>query len=123
MYTCFFLIITAASSVLGGCFSGGENWASQRSIALSNAQDICNTKFSKADWNTKGQSLAGCYNLDSEKQVDFILERIQDGHRDISASECYDGFQKQINNCDHGGSTSYSNWKYTADPNANSCAA
>ncbi|KAK9783763.1 putative Ecp2 effector protein domain-containing protein [Seiridium cardinale] len=123
MYTSFFLVITAASSVLGGCFSGGENWASQKSIALSKAQDICNNKFSKATWANKGQSLAGCYNLDSEKQVDFILERIQDGSRAIDAAECYNGFQKEINGCDHGGSTSYRNWKYTADPNANSCAA
>ncbi|RYO88286.1 hypothetical protein DL766_008441 [Monosporascus sp. MC13-8B] len=121
MHTSFLVIVTAASSVLGGCFSGGENWATQKAIALSKAQDVCNNKYSKATFGS-GQALGACYALDSDKQVDFVLEYIGGDTRTISAAECYDGFQKEINGCDHGGSTAYTNWKYTADPNAGACA-
>ncbi|KAI0121362.1 hypothetical protein BJ170DRAFT_698499 [Xylariales sp. AK1849] len=101
MRTSFVLTFTAATSVLGECFNGGDNWASQKALALTKAQDVCNLNGKKAD---------------------FILEKISDGRRGISASECYDGFQKEINGCDNGGSTSYTKWKYTADPNSGGCA-
>lgn len=112
MYASFFLTVTAATSVLAGCFSGGENWASQKAMALAKAQDVCNTKYSTDAWSG-GQQLGACYDLDSGKKVDFVLEKISDGLRNISPEECYDGFQKEINGCENGGSTSYTNWKYT----------
>ncbi|KAI3329287.1 hypothetical protein HD806DRAFT_482430 [Xylariaceae sp. AK1471] len=107
-----FTIPFIAATALADCFSGGENWASQKAMALATAQDICNNKFSAFSF-AANQELGGCSNLDSSKKVDFILQNISDAPRTPSAAECYDGFQKEINGCDNGGSSSYTNWKYT----------
>jgi hypothetical protein len=107
-----FTIPFFAATALAGCFSGGDNWASQEAKALAAAQDICNNKFSTFTFQA-GQELGGCANLDSTKKVDFIMENISDSLRKPSASECYDGLQKEINGCSNGGSSSYTNWKYT----------
>ncbi|KAI0406128.1 hypothetical protein F4802DRAFT_596489 [Xylaria palmicola] len=115
-----FAVPFIATTALAGCFSGGEDWASQRAMALAAAQNVCNNKFSTFTFKA-GQELGGCGNLDSTKKVDLIMQNISEGSRKPTSSECYDGFQKEINGCDNGGSTSYTNWKYTADPNAGSC--
>lgn len=106
------LALTAASSVYATCFTGGENWASQKALALRGAANVCST-FAEKTWYP-GDSLGGCFDLDSNKKADFVLELIGDvAYRTITADECYDGFQKEINGCDNGGSTAYTNWKYT----------
>ncbi|KAK7740844.1 hypothetical protein SLS62_010989 [Diatrype stigma] len=122
MHVSILALVATASSVMAGCFSGGENFATQKAIALSSAQDVCNSKYSQKDWSDNNP-LAACYDLDSGKKVDFVLQRISTGGtRYISPAECYDGFQKEVNGCEYGGSTSYTNWQYTADVNAGSCA-
>lgn len=116
MHISLLALVAGASLVLGDCYNGGENWATQKAIALSDAQDVCNSKYSQKGW-ADTNPLAACYNLDSGKKVDFVLQRISTGGtRYISAAECYDGFQKEINGCEYGGTTGYQNWKYTLVP-------
>ncbi|KAI9170564.1 hypothetical protein HJFPF1_00032 [Paramyrothecium foliicola] len=103
-----------------GCYSGGENWGANLGYALSFATQACNDAL-QGDYN-QGDQRSKCYNLDSNKKVDFRLSKHSDGSRHIAPEECYDGMQKEINNCDHGGETSYGNWFYKADPNAGQCA-
>lgn len=100
--------------VAGNCFEHGEAWATQRAYALAKAEEVCQLKFSITGW-ASGDIAGACYNLDSTKKVDFVLERVSSGddERPISAEECYDGFQKEINNCGKGGRTAYGNWAYT----------
>ncbi|KAH8889456.1 hypothetical protein GQ53DRAFT_652505, partial [Thozetella sp. PMI_491] len=94
------------------CFTGGVNWGANKAYAQSFAALVCNTDFS-GTYNP-GDIRAKCYNLDSTKKVDFTLKLISNnGARSIAAAECYDGLQKEINNCDNGGRTGYANWEYT----------
>lgn len=53
----------------------------------------------------------------------FTIKHISDGDRDLSAGECYGGLQKEIGGCEHGGKSSYTNWRYDAKPSPelNSC--
>ncbi|KAL4721772.1 hypothetical protein ACLX1H_011266 [Fusarium chlamydosporum] len=108
--------------VLGKCHDSGVDWATQKTFALTKAREGCELKFTINKWSP-GEALGACYNLDSTKKIDLVLERISDGddEREIGVDECYDGFQKEINGCDHGGYSSYTNWKYSADPNAGQC--
>lgn len=94
-----------------GCFDGGENWGADRNYAYNYATRACEEAF--VGTYRPGDIRAICYNLDSTKKVDFALELISKSNRDIAADECYDGLQKEIGGCDNGGSTSYTNWKYT----------
>ncbi|KAG9253653.1 uncharacterized protein F5Z01DRAFT_737503 [Emericellopsis atlantica] len=63
---------------------------------------------------------AACFNTPHGK-MDFIITHISDGERDLSQEECYDGLQKEIHGCGKGGSSSYTNWRYKADPNEGEC--
>lgn len=116
MYTSISLILTGATLVLGGCYSDGDRWATTESFAETKARDACQLKFAINKWSV-GESAGACYNLDSTKKVDFVLERVSGedagAEVEISAEACYDGFQKEINACEFGGSTGYADFKFT----------
>ncbi|KAF4980506.1 hypothetical protein FZEAL_3494 [Fusarium zealandicum] len=120
----FACLLAGLTLVLGKCHTSGAEWATQRTFALTKAREVCELKFSINRWSA-GEALGACYNLDSTKKVDLVLERISTGddEREISVDECFDGFQKEINGCDQGGVSSYTNWKYSGDANAGQCNA
>lgn len=107
------LLLTSLTLALAECQGSGVDWATQRTFALTKAQEVCDLKFTINGWAPQ-EAAGACYNLDSTKKVDFVLKRISDGddEREISSEECYDGFQKEINGCDNGGHSSYTNWEY-----------
>ncbi|KAF2417712.1 hypothetical protein EJ08DRAFT_666377 [Tothia fuscella] len=103
-----------------GCYSGGERWANDRAYALQQAQAFCND-VGRGNYYA-GESRPKCYNLSSNKKVNFVLSLLSTvPGRYIDAPECYDGMIKEINGCDNGGDTTYTNWRYIADPNAGNC--
>ncbi|KAF2238035.1 hypothetical protein EV356DRAFT_573631 [Viridothelium virens] len=114
----------ASSAVLEkrtDCFNSGANWGAQRAIAQSYATEVCQGDF--IGTCQPNDIRAKCYNLSSGKMVNFDLRVRPDVvARTIAADECYDGLQKQVNECDNGGTTTYGNWEYTADPNDGQCA-
>ena len=106
--------IAAAASVYGECFTGGANWASQKPKALSLASEVCNVKFSKKEFFAGEAELGACYDIGDGKIVNFNLMYIgTDATRTPTAAECYDGFQKEVNGCEFGGGSEYTNWRYT----------
>ncbi|KAL9088584.1 MAG: hypothetical protein Q9165_006104 [Trypethelium subeluteriae] len=96
------------------CFGSGENWGAQRAIAQSYAAQVCQGDFVG---NYQPNDIrAKCFNLSNTKMVNFDLKLRGDvDARTIASAECYDGLQKQVNQCDNGGRT-------TADPNDGQCA-
>jgi hypothetical protein len=52
-----------------------------------------------------------CRNIGSHK-VDFTVKRIG-SEQVLTQNACVDGLQKEINGCDNGGKTAYTNWEYT----------
>ncbi|KAF2419576.1 hypothetical protein EJ08DRAFT_738867 [Tothia fuscella] len=121
MYFSIFALASAASLASAGCFTGGENWGAERQYALNQATQYCQ-RLGAGCYQPKGER-PKCFNLSSGKKVDFNLQLRDDVvARCIDANECYDGMQKEINGCDHGGNSKYTNWIYTADPNAGNCA-
>jgi len=102
------------------CFGSGEVWGGDRSNAITKAVSFC-TLLNNANVGA-GQVLHVCQNLSTLKKVDFTVQNIGGANRRLPYAECYDGLQKEINSCDRGGATSYTNWRYTADPNAGNCA-
>lgn len=91
------------------CYGSGEAWGSDLNTALDKAKDFCNVKPS--DFNP-GQGFSRCYNLSNTKRVNFNLGLVTSKRRHIGFDECYDGMQKEINGCNKGGRTTYTNWRY-----------
>lgn len=113
MRSSFAPVLACITVVLGDCHNSGVDWATQRTFALAKVNEACELKYTINGWPS-GQALGACYNLDSTKKIDLVLERISEGddERSIDVDECYDGFRKEIEGCDRGGSSAYTNWKY-----------
>ena len=100
--------------VQAGCFTGGERWGTDKFEAFNAAAKFCMNKG--ADTYVPGGFWTTCHTLTSGKHVTFVTKLrtdVQSDTKDLTLGECYDGLSKEINLCDHGGSTSYTNWEYT----------
>lgn len=96
--------------VSAGCFNDrGEDWGN-KAPAFAAARKLCNTKLSGGyrEVETKHRCVNG-----NGKKFDFSIRNISGNFRKLSSRECYDGLQKEIHGCSHGGRTAYTNWEYT----------
>ncbi|KAI1765201.1 hypothetical protein GGR53DRAFT_490865 [Hypoxylon sp. FL1150] len=133
-----------APLVSGGCYSGGDKWDSSKDVALRVAKAACNEERGGQlrriyMWGDHPESKTGTVNVnDGDRCIKLEVDYIWDPHTsdvskiiymdtglDDSSSvpkdQCYDGLQKKINGCEHGGESSYSHWKFKADIQANKC--
>ncbi|KAF2658847.1 hypothetical protein K491DRAFT_713100 [Lophiostoma macrostomum CBS 122681] len=106
-----------AGTAYAGCYSGGEDWGNKQ-VALNAADTACRNNF-QGDFGGNSNRHV-CINGNGKK-LEFTIYRLGGTNRALFWDECYDGLQKEINGCDHGGDSSYTNWRYVADPNAGSC--
>ncbi|KAL2024930.1 hypothetical protein VTK56DRAFT_3629 [Thermocarpiscus australiensis] len=115
-------LLAAAAGVHAKCNRSGETWGNVLT-ALVLAQVKCDEFFSGTfgPTDTPGGYRNTCANANGKK-LEFHLWHVRGGDRQISAEECYDGFQKEIVGCSRGGDTTYTNWRYKADPNAGKCS-
>ncbi|KAK1836642.1 hypothetical protein QBC39DRAFT_377615 [Podospora conica] len=102
-----------------GCYSGGETWGGEKGNAYGKISEVCNNNF-QGNYG-RNEIRYQCRNLSSNKKIDMTLQYIGSGSRSIGRAECESGLNSEVNNCNNGGSTSYANWKYSADPNAGQC--
>ncbi|CAH7666063.1 hypothetical protein PPACK8108_LOCUS380 [Phakopsora pachyrhizi] len=58
---------------------------------------------------------------DRDTSFRYYIKHVSDGYRSIGPTECTDGLNKEIVNCDRGGKTAYGNWEYNVDPNKGRC--
>ncbi|CAH7671885.1 hypothetical protein BY996DRAFT_6957024 [Phakopsora pachyrhizi] len=69
-----------------------------------------------------GQHKAICRNgRDGGPSFVYYIKHVSGGYRPIGHTECTDGLNKEIVNCDRGGRTAYKNWEYSVDPNKKPC--
>jgi uncharacterized protein (DUF2461 family) len=95
-----------------GCYSGGDAWGDV-ATALSSARRACILDLSglyRAQ-NTPEGTRSVCVNA-NDKKLEFQIFHTQEGDRQLSSDECYDGIQKEIVGCENGGDTTYDNWRY-----------
>ncbi|KAK4187479.1 hypothetical protein QBC35DRAFT_452261 [Podospora australis] len=104
-----------------GCYQDGIEW-SDRQQALGIVKSACEQLLigKYGPKNTFNGERRTCANMGPNK-IDIIITHIQGGDRDLPYEECYDGLQKEVTRCSRGGDTSYTNWRYKADPNAGNC--
>jgi hypothetical protein len=113
MHVTALLALTVATSTSATCFTGGEHWASQRPAALQQLQYACKLRFATTQ-HYSGKESGACYDIGGGKMVNFNLKYTgSDKSRAIGEAECYNGFQKEVNNCEYGGASQYTNWRYT----------
>lgn len=106
-----------AATAHAGCFSGGENWGDNKQAVYDMAHRMCHLNFqgnfegNYGPAGTPGGHRALCRNLNGKK-MEFQIWHVKGGDRWLSADECYSGLSSEIRNCNHGGDTTYTNWRY-----------
>lgn len=110
--TAFLAIVSVAliPSASAGCFSGGEAW-DNKTPAFDAARNFCNNGGLNGNY-VQTETKRRCANGNGKK-FDFTIRNVSGGARSLGPAECYDGLQKEINGCNFGGSTRYTNWEYT----------
>jgi hypothetical protein len=102
------LPVFLAAGAYAGCYSGGESWG-DRQVALNSAQAACDAGLSgDFDGNT---NKATCMDGNGIR-FNFSVHRLQSSRGSLSAAECFDGLQREINGCANGGDTSYGTWRF-----------
>ncbi|KAJ3541994.1 hypothetical protein NM208_g4331 [Fusarium decemcellulare] len=105
------------------CYSGGNTWAEAKPYVLYEAKAFCMAYLGNIVYNGR-ETRKVCFDIPLQtisQHAELEINRLGDSARWIDWKECFDGLQKEINGCDHGGKSRYTNWQYRADPNANPC--
>ncbi|CAJ2504274.1 Uu.00g116680.m01.CDS01 [Anthostomella pinea] len=128
MKTSTIFLIASSAAIHGayaGCY-GGLSWGAERSYANQAVDDFCDpskhTSFTQEGFYA-GQTKAYCYTLSAAKKADFSVVWGGQGDHDLAQSDCVLRFKNEINGCGSGGSTTTSDWTFTADPNDGACDA
>ncbi|KAL2021558.1 hypothetical protein VTK56DRAFT_7057 [Thermocarpiscus australiensis] len=123
--------ITAALSLLATlsltvpvsakCYGSGEEWGA-RDVVLNAARDTCKSQLSGSFGPSGGTAdrKAACINGNGKK-LEFQIFHLQEGERNLSPNDCFNGLQEEIVGCDRGGDSSKTDFRFKADPNAGSC--
>ncbi|KAI1403291.1 hypothetical protein F4819DRAFT_484733 [Hypoxylon fuscum] len=124
------LIYTAAYITLasGECFGSGQKWDGDKDAVISFVTQKCNANFNadgfKGPWEKKGNGTpyrSGRLELSNGRYARLAMFRIGNGGTDAAGymdpADCIDWFKKEINRCEHGGRSQYTNWEYKADIN------
>lgn len=92
-----------------GCYTSGATWPSDHAAVVSALQTVSD-HFANAGSLSTGEHV---YDINAGgKCIHFVLDNISGTTRYISSNEALDGFTKEYTGCDHGGDTSYTNWRY-----------
>ncbi|KAG8534408.1 uncharacterized protein KY384_001253 [Bacidia gigantensis] len=103
--------------VSAGCYSDGGQ-VGDKDMAASKINDICTNHLTGA--YDAGASRHACL-PDGKNRWDFTVKSIGKAKQNLPLSECISGLIKETSGCASGGSSSYTDWAYTADPNAGAC--
>ncbi|KAI0381872.1 hypothetical protein F5Y04DRAFT_280518 [Hypomontagnella monticulosa] len=109
------LLLTPVPQATARCFSGGEKWDSDQSTALENAKRACREGLASIYGNEGGSATRSrCYDVGSNRRAEYTVGRTVLGSpRTLGYDECFDGLRKEVEGCEHGGSSEYTNWFYT----------
>ncbi|KAM0804840.1 hypothetical protein BDR22DRAFT_885506 [Usnea florida] len=117
------VLALSAGAYANNVASGVSCWKSGPTVSVANISPsivtICN--YLQGSAYVPQEERSQCVQDKAGVMWNFALTYIgSDKTRPISSTECQNGMNKQIQ-CQYGGETSYSNWKYRADPNYGSC--
>ncbi|KAF7559136.1 hypothetical protein G7046_g5025 [Stylonectria norvegica] len=111
-------LIPLSSLATAGCYSGGESWGDQKAGVQTTLRDqLCQGTLS--GHFDQGQEKSACMAM-NDRHADFTVKR-KTGPLDLSPSDCYFYFNREIDGCGNGGSTEYEDWIFTSDPNGGPC--
>ena len=91
------------------CYGSGHRWGGEKGFAVELAQRACREYF-LGNYNNKGETRYRCFSLSSSKKVDFTVELLSNGVRTLFVDECFEGLRREIEGCEQGGQSSYTNW-------------
>ncbi|KAJ7649435.1 hypothetical protein DFH06DRAFT_1331801 [Mycena polygramma] len=106
-------LVASATSIHAECYNSGETWTSY--LAEHDIQEAVQAFAAGGKtWPPKVEQKHTAWH--STGCVKFILQNISPFPRTIYEAEAYDGFSKEHTGCTHGGDSSYTNWRFVADP-------
>ncbi|KAH9888250.1 hypothetical protein F4778DRAFT_414343 [Xylariomycetidae sp. FL2044] len=115
---CTTLLAAISTVSANGCYSGGEDGDKGAGLTEHHWDVVCG--YLKGDYLSQ-ESRETCVTDNKGIKWAFELKCISDNYRSIDVAECKDGMKKSAMNCEYGGDIEYTNWEYTADPNAGRC--
>ncbi|KAF5003205.1 hypothetical protein FDECE_10223 [Fusarium decemcellulare] len=113
---------TSDFTIMSGenCYDRGETWGNKRDYALDRAGRWCSGNGGAKSYR-QGQNKVGCYNLNSNKKVNFQIQNLQNRDVSLSSEACFRFLRGVINACSRGGRNGNGAWNWRADANAGSC--
>ena len=97
------------------CYGGGPSWGGDKSYALDRAGRWCSGNGGAQGYRA-GQKKGGCYNLASNKKVNFEIQNLQAGDVSLSSEACFRFTRGVINSCSRGGRNSNGAWEWRYVP-------
>ncbi|KAG0143304.1 hypothetical protein CROQUDRAFT_49017 [Cronartium quercuum f. sp. fusiforme G11] len=106
--------------VYGKCRTSGATYGTpaNRARASQALQSVC---AELAGTYGASETKSTCRDSPENVRFNFVLQHVKNGQRVIDANECMDGMNKEITGCNQGGDTTYTNWRYSVDPNTGLC--
>lgn len=95
--------------VLGGCYSGGAPFPDDHTETIIAIQ-AAGAQFQTDSPLSTGEHVFN-YKV-GDKILHFVLDNVSGDERSITMAEAMDGFTKEYHGCEHGGDTTYTNWRY-----------
>jgi hypothetical protein len=102
------------------CYGGGPTWGGDKSYALDRAGRWCSGNGGAQSYRA-GQKKGGCYNLASNKKVNFEIQNLQAGDVSLSSEACFRFTRGVINSCSRGGRNNNGAWEWRSDANFGKC--
>ena len=121
----FTLLATASSLALGTpveearrrelskreCNGSGESWGDKHNTALDKIGKWCGSEGGAGDYRG-GQTRYKCYNFDDGRKIELWVQNTGGSDQSLSSSHCNEVLQKQVKDCEQGGSGESDGWYY-----------
>ncbi|KAF2875937.1 hypothetical protein BDV95DRAFT_665298 [Massariosphaeria phaeospora] len=123
--TSIFVIAASLATAQAGCFGSGTSaqyWGTQADMdgAAAMVDSICNPGGIAGTF-TPGQVKPYCKAVTDSTSFSFTTEWHGDADETLQDADCKERLKKEIYGCEGGGSSTYSNWRFTSDPNRAGC--
>ncbi|KAI1081470.1 hypothetical protein F5B20DRAFT_536157 [Whalleya microplaca] len=92
----------------------GQTWEDEDE-ALLVVDKLCRERF-VGNFHDKQLKKACVWNDKTNQYFYFHVKHIKKGDRHLPFEECLYGLGKQVRLCEHGGTSSYTNWEYKGIP-------
>ena len=111
----FKMVLLLVSSLLtlasAGCFTSGADWGpNNKNEAIRDLQSVCDRLNGPY---RGGQTKSACRNGNGGIRFNFTVKKFTSGERTLAKANCVEKLRREIDGCDKGGKSSYTDFEFT----------